>query len=207
MTRYRARPSFTVEIKRTRTSPAASSEAGEPKAPANTLWAGTGLIEEAAAATQSGRFDDAPLPAPAKTASSAQGSSAQTPSRRVLPSLIAPPEPPAPEPEPAPVEEEPVFRRPGRPATRKAVPAPKGPALKGPALKGPAQTGFVWPEDWPDEPPAAPAPAPEPAPPALAPVSLAALRAVGEAAPRPKRREGDLRVGERWKRRLPRYCR
>ncbi|ACL61148.1 hypothetical protein [Methylobacterium nodulans] len=187
MTRYRARPSFTVEIKRTRTSPiAASSETAAPKAQASALWAGTGLIEEAAAATQSGRFDPEPTaPQPSRSRAAA------APSRRVLPSLIVPPEPPPPEPEPV-VEEEPIFRRQRRPAARK----PAAP---------PARRGFVWPEDWPDEPPAAPAPAV--APPDPAPVALAAVRNVSEAAPRSKRREEELRVGERWKRRLPRYCR
>ncbi|TNC12421.1 hypothetical protein FF100_16520 [Methylobacterium terricola] len=92
MTRHRARPSFTVEIKRSRTSPLIDSErpqseppvgkpsagkipAGKPVAslaapvdperkpasPGRNLWAGTGLFEEAAAATQSGRFDSPEL--------------------------------------------------------------------------------------------------------------------------------------------------
>ena len=99
------------------------------------------------------------------------------------------------------MEEEPVFRR-RRPMVRKAATAP-------------APQGFVWPEDWPDEPPAPPSAKPVPAQPVPAqavttpaPVALAAaLRQAGEAPPRPKRREDDLRVGERWKRRLPRYCR
>ncbi|MFE1601998.1 hypothetical protein [Methylobacterium sp. ID0610] len=205
MTRYRARPSFTVEIKRTRNSPiAATSEAVAPKPQASTLWAGTGLIEEAAAASESGRFDPAPglfgkAPEAAAPAPRAARGSASAASRRVLPSLIAPPEPP-PEPEPV-VEEEPIFRR-RRPIVRK----PAAP---------PASQGFVWPEDWPDEPPAPPAPAPAPAPvpaappaPAPVPAALAAARSgSAEAAPRGKRREDELRVGERWKRRLPRYCR
>jgi hypothetical protein len=194
MTRNRARPSFTVEIKRTRNSPLVAAPGESPRLPSETpkpaarnLWAGTGLIEEATAATQSGRFDD---PAPALPPARAPAAASAAPSRRVLQSLILPPEPPPPpEPEPG-EEEEPMYRiRRRRPA------APR-----------PASTGFVWPEDWPDEPPVAAAPAPVPAPPAPAPVALAAVRTEAEA-PRPKRREDDLRVGERWKRRLPRYCR
>ena len=205
MTRYRARPSFTVEIKRTRPSPVAGpGEPGSlplpsepaPKPAGRGLWAGTGLIEEAQAATQSGRFDEPAAPPPPQRRAAASSA----PARRVLPSLIAPPEPPAPEPEPVPEEDEPIFRR-RRPVIRKA------------AAPAPAPQGFVWPEDWPDEPPApAPSlPAPVPAPSAFAaaprPDAEVAPRPTGEAAPRPKRREDDLRVGERWKRRLPRYCR
>ncbi|KMO37164.1 hypothetical protein VQ03_19615, partial [Methylobacterium tarhaniae] len=103
MTRHRAKPSFTVEIKRSRTTPLTDSErpqserpaskppaglskppaglskppAGLTKAPAaeaeqrpaspgRSLWAGTGLLEEAAAAAQSGRFDPPDLPIFAK---------------------------------------------------------------------------------------------------------------------------------------------
>ncbi|MBK3425063.1 hypothetical protein HPY25_24605, partial [Methylobacterium sp. IIF4SW-B5] len=158
MTRHRARPSFTVEIKRSRTSPliatpdserpqserpaskppASPAATGEPErrpaAPGRNLWAGTGLFEEAAAATQSGRFDPPEAPAFAKDSSlkspAAKDSSARDalardvfskPSpaaasdprnagaKRVLPSLIAPPEP-EPEPEAAP-EPEPKLPR------------------------------------------------------------------------------------------------
>ncbi|MGY2049452.1 hypothetical protein [Methylobacterium sp. JK268] len=197
MTRYRARPSFTVEIKRTRNSPLAASEAA-PKSPHNTLWAGTGLIEEAAAATQSGRFDADPAAPPARSQAAAPAAAPSAGSRRVLPSLIAPPEPPPPPPVPETEEDEPVFRRrPGRPPTRKPAPAP-------------THQGFVWPEDWPDEPPAVQAPAPAAAAPLPAPPPVDDAGRSEPARPdivRPKRREDELRIGERWKRRLPRYCR
>ncbi|BAQ46536.1 MULTISPECIES: hypothetical protein [Methylobacterium] len=257
MTRHRARPSFTVEIKRSRTSPliatpdserpqserpaskppASPAATGEPErrpaAPGRNLWAGTGLFEEAAAATQSGRFDPPEAPAFAKDSSlkspAAKDSSARDalardvfskPSpaaasdprnagaKRVLPSLIAPPEP-EPEPEAAP-EPEPKLPRVRR--YRTAAPAQR-------RTPGP-RPAFVWPEDWPDEAPiqtpapialpAAPriqAAAPQPeAPQSKAPVAEAAE--TGEMRLRAKRRAGDedLRVGQRWKRRLPRVC-
>ena len=117
MTRHRARPSFTVEIKRSRTSPLiapADSERPQSERPANkppasapaseperrpsagrNLWAGTGLLEEAAAATQSGRFDPPELPVFAPKSPtpkhSARAAPATAPAKRVLPSLIAPP--------------------------------------------------------------------------------------------------------------------
>lgn len=278
MTRHRARPSFTVEIKRSRTSPlpdgerpqserpagkpstgfsnpaealfkpqgaakppaavkpAAAKPLGAPKpaasapgpsepetrpsSPSRNLWAGTGLFEEAAAATQSGRFDPPEPPifgkAPAEvqadknladkifaTKDSALSKTAASP-KRVLPSLIAPPEP-EPEPEVAP-EPEPKLPRVRR--YRTAEPAPRRTAGPRPA--------FVWPEDWPDE-----APIQTPAPitvPAAArrperielPKTEAAPQGPedGETRPRVKRRTGDedLRIGQRWKRRLPRVC-
>lgn len=285
MTRHRARPSFTVEIKRSRTSPLIESErpqserpAGKPSlgmpplgkaspgkppaaslaapveperkpaSPGRNLWAGTGLFEEAAAATQSGRFDPPELsvfsktpagktpvgktPAgknPAdknpekspfdKTAEQVFATPAQraAPAKRVLPSLIAPPEP-EPEPEAAP-EPEPKLPRVRR--YRAAEPAPRRAAGPRPA--------FVWPEDWPDEAPIqTPAPIAVPAAPRIdskiqvpthqVPVRQASTVPAGEAAPqasesgeirpRAKRRgaEEDLRIGQRWKRRLPRVC-
>lgn len=269
MTRHRARPSFTVEIKRSRTSPLPDGErpqserpAGKPTgfsnpadalfkpqgaakpaasapapsepetrpaSPGRNLWAGTGLFEEAAAATQSGRFDppDPPIfsKAPAETpadkvfadknfadkvfaAKDAATSKNTASPKRVLPSLIAPPEP-APEPEVAP-EPEPKLPRVRR--YRTAEPAPRRNAGPRPA--------FVWPEDWPDE-----APIQTPAPitvPAAArrqdkvqdrielPKTEAAPQGSEESEirPRVKRRTGDedLRIGQRWKRRLPRVC-
>ncbi len=275
MTRHRARPSFTVEIKRSRTSPlpdgerpqserpaskpsmgfanpaealfkppaavakppatatkppvsppAPSEPETRPVSPGRNLWAGTGLFEEAAAATKSGRFDPPDLPvfskAPAETPADkvfapkeapavkdAASTKAATPVKRVLPSLIAPPEP-EPEPEVAP-EPEPKLPRVRR--YRAAEPAPRRSAGPRPA--------FVWPEDWPDE-----APIQTPAPitvPAAArrqdrieerielPKTAAAPLPVSEESeirPRVKRRTGDedLRIGQRWKRRLPRVC-
>ncbi|WP_279359852.1 hypothetical protein [Methylobacterium indicum] len=259
MTRHRARPSFTVEIKRSRTSPliatpdserpqserpaskppASPAATGEPErrpaSPGRNLWAGTGLFEEAAAATQSGRFDPPAAPAfnkdpfakdPFKD-SSAKVSPAREPSakdvfskdifakpsqaaaadaksaKRVLPSLIAPPEP-EPEPEAAP---EPEAKLPRVRRYRTAAPAPRRTAGPRPA--------FVWPEDWPDEAPIqAPAPIAVPAAPkvqAAAPTPKAPEAETAEAGEirlRAKRRTGDedLRVGQRWKRRLPRVC-
>ncbi|GJD48493.1 hypothetical protein OPKNFCMD_1214 [Methylobacterium crusticola] len=211
MTRHRARPSFTVEIKRNRSTPLTPLADSEdpsrepPRRPAaRGLWEGTGLFEEAAAATQSGRFDPpapaaAPEPAPAPRAAAAAA-----PAKRILPSLIAPPEPPAPEP----VEPEPDLRP--APRRRSGAEASERRAARGrPAAARPA---FVWPEDWPDEVPvaapapatpvAAPASAPPPPPEASDPLEAADARG------RPKRRlaDADLRVGQRWKRRLPRVC-
>ncbi|KMO11347.1 hypothetical protein [Methylobacterium platani] len=261
MTRHRARPSFTVEIKRSRTSPLTESErpqserpVGKPLAgkvpaaslaapaeperktasPGRNLWAGTGLFEEAAAATQSGRFDppeppvfakvpDAKAPearafeakgletkAPADRSLADRTFGAAAPAKRVLPSLIAPPEP-EPEPEVAP-EPEPKLPRVRR--YRTAEPAPRRAAGPRPA--------FVWPEDWPDEAPIrTPAPITVPAAPRAEPARIpssdievpraeAAPQApeAGETRPRGKRRAGDedLRIGQRWKRRLPRVC-
>ncbi|SEP22467.1 hypothetical protein SAMN04487843_108283 [Methylobacterium sp. ap11] len=262
MTRHRARPSFTVEIKRSRTSPliatpdserpqserpagklpASPAATGEPeRRPAATgrnLWAGTGLFEEAAAATQSGRFDppeapafakDHSLKAPSVKSPSAKDSSARDalardvfskPSpaaasdprnadakgaKRVLPSLIAPPEP-EPEPDAAP-EPEPKLPR----VRRYRTAAPVQRRTPGP------RPAFVWPEDWPDEAPIqTPAPIALPAPPriqAAAPQPNptrpeAEAAETGEMRLRAKRRAGDedLRVGQRWKRRLPRVC-
>ncbi|MET7242180.1 hypothetical protein ABZT49_02315 [Methylobacterium sp. EM32] len=293
MTRHRAKPSFTVEIKRSRTSPLPDGErpqserpvltpaVGKPPAgmnkhaaginkspagmnkpapalphpaealfkspaspskpsasapaepeprptsPGRNLWAGTGLLEEAAAATKSGRFDPPDLPifskspadkpsekdaAPARDAAPAKEAA---PAKRVLPSLIAPPAP-EPEPEVAP-EPEPKLPRVRR--YRAAAP----PAARRTAGPRPA---FVWPEDWPDEAPIqTPAPITVPAPPRsqdrieLARVELPQTEAAphaaddgepraGEIRPRVKRRTGDedLRIGQRWKRRLPRVC-
>ena len=90
---------------------------------------------------------------------------------------------------------------------RTAAPAPRRTAGPRPA--------FVWPEDWPDEAPIqAPAPIAVPAapkvqaaaPPPKAPEAETAE--AGEIRLRAKRRAGDedLRVGQRWKRRLPRVC-
>ncbi|TGD97996.1 hypothetical protein [Methylobacterium nonmethylotrophicum] len=258
MTRHRARPSFTVEIKRSRTSPLtapADSErpqserlttapsgnapsakaalvkpsaakllankpapAGRPAAmdeperrpSGRDLWAGTGLLEEAAAATQSGRFDppEASVFAKPAAADPAAAKAQAAPAKRVLPSLIAPPEP---EPEPAPAPEpEPKLPRVRR--YRAAEPAPR--------RAGP-RPAFVWPEDWPDEDPIqAPAPIALPAahkikaptiqvPKIQAPrVEAAQAPDAGEIRARAKRRtaDEDLRVGQRWKRRLPRVC-
>ncbi|AWB20718.1 hypothetical protein DA075_07110 [Methylobacterium currus] len=275
MTRHRARPSFTVEIKRSRTSPlpdgerpqserpaskppagfskppaglpnpaaglfkapagpsklsanapAPSEPESRPPSPGRNLWAGTGLLEEAAAATQSGRFDPPDLPifgkAPADKvaadkdaapqATAKQAAAKQSTAKRVLPSLIAPPEP-EPEPEVAP-EPEPKLPRVRR--YRAAEPAPRRTAGPRPA--------FVWPEDWPDEAPIQ-TPAPITVPPRSQdrielPKTEAAPQAsddgetrdgenrAGEIRPRVKRRAGDedLRIGQRWKRRLPRVC-
>ncbi|AWN49313.1 hypothetical protein DK419_25630 [Methylobacterium terrae] len=275
MTRHRARPSFTVEIKRSRTSPLIDSERpqGErpavkpaaslavpaeperkPAAPGRNLWAGTGLFEEAAAATQSGRFDppdlsvfaktpvkpsakisakpsadrsaekshldkaaDEVFAAPAQRASAKATSAKAVPAKRVLPSLIAPPEP-EPEPEAAP---EPEAKLPRVRRYRTAEPAPRRTAGPRPA--------FVWPEDWPDEAPIqAPAPITVPAAPRIeskiqvpdrqlpdrqvphrqTPEAAPQAAEAGEIRPRAKRRPGDedLRIGQRWKRRLPRVC-
>jgi hypothetical protein len=290
MTRHRARPSFTVEIKRNRTSPlpdgerpqserpalkptagkppagmskppaglnkpaaaqphpaealfkspagssklsasapAAAEPESRPASPGRNLWAGTGLLEEAAAATKSGRFDPPDLPifskAPADTpsdkapaardASPARASAPAkdaAPAKRVLPSLIAPPEP-EPEPEVAP---EPEAKLPRVRRYRAAAPAaPRRTAGPRPA--------FVWPEDWPDEAPIQ-TPITVPAAPRsqdrieLSRVELPKTEAAshasddearaGEVRPRVKRRTGDedLRIGQRWKRRLPRVC-
>jgi hypothetical protein len=233
MTRHRARPSFTVEIKRSRTSPLiapADSERPQSERPANkppasapaseperrpsagrNLWAGTGLLEEAAAATQSGRFDPPELPVFAPKSPtpkhSARAAPATAPAKRVLPSLIAPPEP---EPEPiAAPEPEPKLPRVRRYRTSEGAERPRRAAGPRPA--------FVWPEDWPDEAPIqTPAPITLPAAPKIqapklqAPLPEAAQPApeAGEIRPRPKRRAGDedLRIGQRWKRRLPRVC-
>ncbi|MEH3144920.1 MAG: hypothetical protein PGN34_06140 [Methylobacterium frigidaeris] len=205
MTRNRARPSFTVEIKRNRPAPAlAVGDADHhptetvKRATGRGLWEGTSLFEEVAAAESSGRFDTEPLPAPVTT----KAPSAAAQSRRVLPSLIAPPEPAAPEPVEVQREERlPPVRRP------QALLKPTKPAPR------PTRTVFVWPEDWPDEPVVA-APAPVPAFKAAEPAVQPAEAQDPAAAPGPseprsrqaRRRDADLQSGQRWKRRLPRVC-
>ncbi|WP_298953508.1 hypothetical protein [uncultured Methylobacterium sp.] len=200
MTRNRARPSFTVEIKRNRPAPvlAAGDADHVPSEPVKrgtgrSLWEGTSLFEEVAAAESSGRFDAEPLPEP--VAAKAPSPVAAQP-RRVLPSLIAPPEPPAPEPIEVHREERlPPVRRP-QAIEKKTKPAPR-----------PARTAFVWPEDWPDEPVVAAPPPPAPAPRPIEPQEDVSAATPGEARSRPpRRRDADLHAGQRWKRRLPRVC-
>ncbi|VUD71967.1 hypothetical protein MET9862_02559 [Methylobacterium symbioticum] len=111
--------------------------------------------------------------------------------RRILPSLVPPP---VAEPEPVAVESaEAPLPRVRRVAVRQA--APKAEA----APKAPSRSAKVKPAAVIEVPPATPVASVQPA--------LPSQPETAERASRRSRREGeDLRLGERWKRRLPRVC-
>lgn len=181
MTRHRARPSFTVEVKRTRNTPIIpQDESDRHRVAAEALWKGTTLAEMTAKADS---LDEVFAPAPA--AAPGPAAKAVLPERRVLPSLIPAPEAPAPVAREEPAFE-PVVRRRRAPVTR-----PRMLTLVDADPAEPEDALVL----------AAPAAQPEP------PVPQAGDEASGAQRPsRPyaARSRAALRPGERWKRRLPR---
>ena len=186
MTRHRARPSFTVEIKRNRNASLSLHEDPGRERAAQALWHGTPLAEAPhrphVLETAFARAETSTKPPASKPAPS-------TPARRVLPSLIQPiaadPEPTP----PSPIESPAPKARATRPAVavkprRKAVPAP-----------APRRVEM-----------AAPIIAPPPLQVQTAP-PIAQERSAEERGRRYTRRKPpELKAGERWKRRLPRAC-
>ena len=186
MTRNRVRRPFAVEVKQRGRSASASADQQTPSG----LWGTIDLAEEPVRPSVSTKTTTKITP-PRITAPAMLGAAsaalAKAEIRRVLPSLIAPP----PEPDEPPADEvEPrlprVRRVVVRKATRAAAPAPR-----------------------PDAAPASPAPI-EPPRPAARPPQVAdgpaRIVAPRPARARPGRPPETLRIGERWKRRLPRVC-
>ncbi|MCJ2132955.1 hypothetical protein MKK69_02545 [Methylobacterium sp. J-026] len=177
MKRRSARP-FMVEVKHARTQRTAPTDADPQTRPAKVLWQ-----ELVQAETKPVRppFEAAPAPRP-------EPKEPEAPARRVLPSLVPMFENTA-EPQ---IEVEPTPR-PRRPRREQA------PALAQPAREIPAAQ-----------------PVPEARPAAIRLDPIAALPGLTDPAgpaqelmprPAPWRRTKELRLGERWKRRLPPYAR
>jgi hypothetical protein len=179
MKRRSARP-FMVEVKSTRGGRASLTSPDTRTRPDAGLW--PELAQAAVAPPQPSPKPDVPAP------SAQRPEQKEPPARRVLPSLVPMFEVPV-EPEPEPV----------------AAPARRTRRERAPAVAQAARAEAVV-EPAPQAPPVAPRP--EPA------VAASALRvppaAAGEdPSPRPTtwRRTKELRLGERWKRRLPHYAR
>ncbi len=181
MKRRSARP-FMVEVKHARTHRTAPTDADPQTRPAKVLWQ-----ELVQAETKPVRppFEAAPAPRP-------EPKEPEAPARRVLPSLVPMFESAA-EPQIA-VEADPVPR-PRRPRT----PRDQAPAVARPARETPAAQ-----------------PVPEASPAAIRLDPIAARPGPADPAgpaqdlmprPAPWRRTKALRLGERWKRRLPPYAR
>jgi hypothetical protein len=177
MKRRSARP-FMVEVKSTRGGRASLTSPDTRTRPDAGLW--PELAQAAVAPPQPSPKPDVPAP------SAQRLEQKEPPARRVLPSLVPMFE--------VPVEPEPV-----------AAPARRTRRERAPAVAQAARAEAVV-EPAPQAPPVAPRP--EPA------VAASALRvppaAAGEdPSPRPTtwRRTKELRLGERWKRRLPHYAR
>ena len=190
MKRRSARP-FMVEVKQTRTTRASlTAPRPEPRSSAS-LW--QDLLEAEAKPSQLDL-----QAAPAVPAARPEEPPAQAPARRVLPSLLPMFEVSEPEPAPA-TEAEPAAKPRMRRPRNRAEQAPEGAAAASPAPKPVARTHRAEPQPAPDtasdiaEEPAGPGPAAGQAP---------SPRTAGS-----WRRGGELRLGERWKRRLPQYCR
>ncbi|GLS43716.1 DNA-binding protein [Methylobacterium brachythecii] len=176
MTRYRERRSFTVAAK-------SSGQSGFVTIPVKAPRAPQAARQALAAPTPAAFAELAPAAAPA----------AEVTPRRVLPSLIAW-EAPVPEPEPAFTPEPPL------PRVRRAT--PQGTLEDGPRRRGRPRKHPL---------PIDTAPAverkPEPAPIAAPTVSPVAQATPAKPALRRVQPDGTrLRLGERWKRRLPRAC-
>jgi len=189
MTRNRVRRPFAVEVKQRGRSAAGQAD---PQTPAG-LWGTIDLAEEPVRPPVSTKMTTKITPpriaAPAMqgAGSAAPAALAKAENRRVLPSLIAPP----PEPDTPPADEaEPrlprVRRVVVRKATRTAAPAPR-------------------PEAAPPSPAPIELPRPAPLPPQVAD-GQARIVAPRSSRTRPGRTPESLRIGERWKRRLPRVC-
>lgn len=183
MTRHRARPSFTVEVKRTRNTPIIpQDETDRHRAAAEALWKGTTLAEMTAKAES---FDAVFAP---RAVTAPVRAKAVLPERRVLPSLIPAPEPAEPE-----AREEPVFvpvvRRRRSPAARPRMLT----LVDDAALEEETEAMAVS--------SASPAPVPPPVESAPSEVADGVQRSGRTYVARSK---DALRPGERWKRRLPR---
>ena len=182
MKRRSARP-FMVEVKNTRAGRASLTSPNVRTRPDANLW------QELAEAEARPPQPDIQLPAPPRPARKEP----EAPARRVLPSLVPMFEPPA-EPEPeavAPPVRRPRTRSARAPAVAQAAaapPAPKPAAKPRPAAARP-------------EPPAAFAVEPTVRAPKAEPAEGPSPR------PAPWRRTKELRLGERWKRRLPPFAR
>ncbi|MBE7200555.1 MAG: hypothetical protein INR70_22510 [Parafilimonas terrae] len=185
MKRRSARP-FMVEVKGARTARAAQTTAGLRTRPDTNLW--QDLAQETVKPPQ----PDIPSPAPQPARKEAEA-----PVRRVLPSLVPMfqvPEPQLPESQGADSqgadEASPESERGAEPRARRGRPRGTRAAPTAPA--------------------AAPAARPRPEPAAAAPI-VVPEPAEPDPVPSPKslswRRTKELRLGERWKRRLPHYAR
>lgn len=181
MKRRSARP-FMVEVKHTRTARTSLTSSHSATRPGKSLWP-----ELAEAETKPTQPD-----LPAAPAARQEEPSAPTPARRVLPSLV------------------PMFEISAEPEVASAV---ESEPVAPPRVRRPRARVEQTPAAKPAAKPRPAAPRPEPA--AAPEVAEASARAIpaqpGQASsPRPVpswRRGTELRLGERWKRRLPQYCR
>ncbi|MGH1591346.1 hypothetical protein ACRBEV_27015 [Methylobacterium phyllosphaerae] len=188
MKRRSARP-FTVEVKHTRTSRAPLSDATARSRKNNDLWQGLPLIAD----------DKATEVKPIQPVSVASSEAAQpeTPARRVLPSLVPTFAMPI-EPEVQAVHEAPAPERlPRVPRAKPPAELVQKPALRTVAGRGPRAVSAFPPQVTPA---AAPASIAKPA------VDIQPAVAQARTARRSEPAE-TLRLGERWKRRLPRVFR
>jgi hypothetical protein len=190
MKRRSARP-FMVEVKHTRTARTSLTSSHPATRSDKSLWP-----ELAAAEVKPTPPDLQPAPAPRQ-----EERPAQAPARRVLPSLVPMFEISA-EPEAtAASEAEPAATpRVRRPRARVEQASAVATAPRAPVVEPAAKPRRV-----------APRPAPAVAPEAPE-ASARAIPAPSGQAPSPRpvpswRRGNELRLGERWKRRLPQYCR
>lgn len=189
MKRRSARP-FMVEVKHTRTARTSLTSPNPATRSNKSLWP-----ELAEAEAKPAQPDLPAAPAPRQ-----EERPAQAPARRVLPSLVPMFEIAA-EPEAAPASEiepaaTPRVRRPRAPVER--VPSGAPAAARAPAAASKPRRAAARPEPAVVPEAAEASPRAIPAPPGQAP------------SPRPVpswRRGNELRLGERWKRRLPQYCR
>lgn len=184
MKRRSARP-FMVEVKGARTARATQTNPALRTRPDTNLW--QDLAQETATPPQPDLLSPAPQPARKE---------AEAPVRRVLPSLVPMfqvPEPQLPDSEGADTAA-PEPERAAEPRPRRGRPRGARPALTAPAAAAAA----------------VPAPRPRPEPAAAAPIVVPppAEPGPGSASKPPSwRRTKELRLGERWKRRLPPYAR
>lgn len=181
MKRRSARP-FMVEVKHTRTARTSLTSSHPATRSAKSLWP-----ELAEAETKPTQPDLQAAPAARQ-----EERPAQAPARRVLPSLVPMFEISA-EPEATAASE-------AEPAATPRVRRPRAGVEQTPAAKSAAK-------------PRRAAPRPEPSvAPEVVEASARAIPAQPDQAPSPRpvpswRRGTELRLGERWKRRLPQYCR
>lgn len=188
MKRRSARP-FTVEVKHTRTSRASLSDATARSRKSNDLWQGLPLIADNQPA------EVKPVQ-PVQPASS-EAARLETPARRVLPSLVPMFAMPV-EPEVQAIHEAPVPERLPRvrPVKSAAEPLQKSAARVSPR-RGPRAEPAIQPRVTP-----AAVPASITTPVMVSQPAVAQARTVRRSQP-----AETLRLGERWKRRLPRVLR
>lgn len=188
MKRRSARP-FTVEVKQTRTSRVSLADATARSRKVPDLWRGLPLN----AGDKPAEVRPTPLePKPVAPAAPVQ---AEVPARRVLPSLVPtfamPVEPEATEERAAVIDERlPRVRRPKQLTKRRLAPAAQVSLMHTAAAKPAPQPRIV-------------PVVPTPAPPEMPTVITQPAPDKGRAARRSKQ-PATLRLGERWKRRLPR---